>query len=83
MTNNNKTVMLSTIDNPFNYFTDFDNWQQFDLEKGYHTLELLARFLKTSDECSEAEQNEDIEDAINRIMNVDVLGIYCKVYDNT
>ena len=29
--------MLTTIDNPFNPFTNFDDWYAFDTSKGYNT----------------------------------------------
>ena len=30
-----RQTMITTKDNPFNYFTDFDNWYAFDEQKGY------------------------------------------------
>lgn len=30
-------VMLTTEDNPFDPFTQYDEWYAFDYEKGYHT----------------------------------------------
>ena len=41
-----RQVMLTTIDNPFNPFVDFDNWFLFDIEKDYYTLSKLARLSK-------------------------------------
>ena len=31
----NDQVTVTTIDNPFNPFTDFKEWFRFDTEKGY------------------------------------------------
>ena len=50
---NNKEFMLSTIDNPFNPFTDYDSWYSYDLEKGYDSCGLLARIAKISDELTD------------------------------
>ena len=40
-------VMLSTIDNPFNPFDDFDSWFHYDIEKGYNSCSYLARIART------------------------------------
>lgn len=71
--------MLSTTDNPYNPFTDYRNWYAFDSQHGYHTPEYLARIAKVSDDLSDADQSQAIEDAINEIVDFNVLGIYTKV----
>lgn len=77
-----KSVMLSTIDNPFDPFVDFDNWYKFDEEKGYHTCSYLARIANLSDDCSEMENEESLEEAIDEAVSLNVLGIYKKVVSN-
>ena len=72
-------VMLTTIDNPYNPFTEWNEWLQFDLAMGYDTSGYLARVTITSDELSEADQDWAIEDAIDEIVRENVLGIYKKV----
>jgi hypothetical protein len=74
-----KAIMLTTIDNPFDPFTQFDEWKAFDEQKGYFTCAYLARIVKTSDELSEADEDLAIEQAINEIVRLNVLGIYRKV----
>jgi hypothetical protein len=71
--------MLTTVDNPFNPFTHFDEWNTFDQAAGYFTLSFLARIVRTSHELSEADQSKAIEDAIDEIVKENVLGIYRKV----
>lgn len=72
-------TMLTTADNPFDPFTQFDEWQMFDEAKGYNTCAYLARIAKTSDELSETDQNLAIQSAIDEIVRINVLGIYKKV----
>lgn len=74
--------MLTTIDNPYNPFTQFDEWFAYDESKGYHTCSYLARIAKSSDELSEADESLAIESAIDEIVNLNVLGIYKKVTEN-
>jgi len=74
-----KDVMLTTIDNPFDPFTQFDEWKAFDEEKGYFSCAYLARIVKTSDELSEEDEALAIEQAIDEIVRLNVLGIYRKV----
>ena len=35
-------AMLTTYDNPYNPYKDYDAWWQWDKENGYNTPELLA-----------------------------------------
>jgi hypothetical protein len=74
-----KLVMLTTIDNPFSPITEFERWQQYDESKGYFTCSYLARIAKTSIELSEVDEALAIEQAINEIVDLNLLGIYKKV----
>ena len=60
--------MLTTFDNPFDPFTQFDLWFQFDEEKGYHSCSYLGRIAKTSDSLSDSENDKEIERAIDEII---------------
>lgn len=74
-----KDFMLSTIDNPYNPFLQFNEWYAFDLQMGYNSCGLLARIAITSDELSEIDQSEALELAIDDIVRINPLGIYRKV----
>lgn len=75
--------MLSTIDNPFNPFIDFDAWNQWDKVAGYETLSYLARIVITSPDLSEIEQEEALDNAIDEIMNENITGMYITVTPTT
>lgn len=74
--------MLTTVDNPYNPFTDFEKWYEFDESKGYHSCSYLARIIFTSEELSEKDQDLANEAAIDEICKINVLGIYRKVYQD-
>jgi len=74
--------MLSTIDNPFNPFTEWDQWRRFDEDKGYRTTEYLARIAITSDDLSDEDYEQAILYAIDEIIELNILGIYKRVYSN-
>lgn len=76
---NKKELMLSTFDNPFNPFTQFDEWYAFDSHKGYYCLERVARVLRTSDELSEADQVVAYNTAVMETVRVNETGMYKKV----
>ena len=73
---------LTTIDNPYNPFTQFDSWFLFDVEKGYDSCSRLGRFARTSVQFSEKENNEEVERAIDEIIKYDFMNIYKKVKRN-
>lgn len=71
--------MLTTIDNPYNPFTQPDEWYAMDRYLGHYTPEYLARIAVVTDGLSPADQDIAIEDAINEIVAYNVNGLYCKV----
>ena len=71
--------MLTTIDNPYDYFTQFDDWFSFDIEKGYNSCSRLARIARISDQMTDEETNLEIERAIDEIIKYDFMNIYKKV----
>jgi hypothetical protein len=79
MADNTIDYMLTTVDNPFDPFTQFESWYAWDFQQGYHTNSFLARIAKTSNDLSEADQKAAIEEAIDEIVKENVLGLYRKV----
>ena len=74
-----KQVMLTTIDNPFDPFEQFDSWFLFDVEKGYNSCDYLGRIAKTSEQLSDEENNEEIERAIDEIIKYDFTNTFKKI----
>lgn len=75
--------MLTTTDNPFDPFTQYDEWYSFDSRHGYHTPELLARVAIVSDEVSDVDESLEIEEAIDEIVEAIDTGLYKKVSKET
>lgn len=71
--------MLTTVDNPFDPFTEWDEWYAFDTRHGYHTAGLLARIVITSDDLSDADQTLAIQLGIEEIVRENVSGMHKKV----
>ncbi|ADD81105.1 gp107 [Rhodococcus phage ReqiPoco6] len=71
--------MLSTSDNPFNPYTQWEQWYAFDAAAGYHTPAYLARIVVTSHELSEADQLLAIKEGIDEILAMNLTGNYIKV----
>ena len=71
--------MLTTNDNPFDPFDDFDSWYQFDVDKGYNYCAYLARIARTSDQLSDYENDKEVERAIDEIISYDFMNIYKKI----
>ena len=81
-----KMVRVTTTDNPFNPFTEWDEWYFYDLSKGYSTCERLDRLSNTSSQLSDELNNEELEQAIDQLVEVGAVGKdgtivdYVKVY---
>lgn len=75
---NDAKFALTTIDNPYDPFTQYTDWLMYDNNKGYCSNGYLARVANTSNQFSEEENNEEVERAIDEILAHDILGIYRK-----
>lgn len=71
--------MITTSDNPYNPFTEFDEWYRYDTRMGYHTSSLLARIIVTSDELPESDQDAAYSDAVEEMLRENVTGLFVKV----
>lgn len=78
----NGEYRLTTVDNPFNPFTEFDKWFLFDSEKGYGTCGLLARVSKLSPDMTDEEETAENNRAIDEIVMNDFQNLYRKVKKN-
>ena len=70
---------LTTFDNPFDPFTQFNEWFMFDTEKGYNSCAYLGRIARTSEQFTEEENDQEVERAIDEIIRYDARNIYRKV----
>lgn len=72
-------VWITTVDNPFNPFTHWDDWFAYDIQAGHNTCAYVARVVDTSIELPDAQRSEDIDRAINEILHYNLNGLYLKV----
>lgn len=68
--------MLTTVDNPYDPFTQFDDWYAFDVNHGYNSCALLDRVVVTSEELSDVDQSLALRQAIDEIVHENVLGLH-------
>ena len=73
---------LTTVDNPFSPFTQFDEWFQYDLAAGYDTLGMLARVAMVSDEMSDKDRDLVIDAAIDEIAEENITGLH-RIVENS
>lgn len=81
--------MLTLIDNPYDYFTQFDEWFMYDNEQqskldlpnnccGYLDR-IVAQLGGITDDMTENEENQLIDKAIDEIIAINPFHIYKKV----
>lgn len=74
---------LTTTDNKFNPFTEFDDWQDFDHQHGYNSAEEVARaeqlLYPSSDDWPYNDQLLAYEDAVDFCVRMNLTGNRIKV----
>jgi hypothetical protein len=76
---NSEEYRLTTIDNPYDPFTQFDQWFLFDVERGYNSCAYLGRIARTSEALSDEENVQLVNEAIDEILKYNLTGNYIKV----
>ena len=77
-------VMLSTIDNPYNPFDNFDEWYSFDelrarQENRPTCCGYLARVSMVAEDLSDNEYNQVMNDVIDEIVELNLSGKFIKL----
>ena len=70
---------LTTFDNPYSPYEQFDQWYRFDTDHGYNSSGLLMRLAETSSHFTDNENVYEIERAIDKIVAADPINIYKKL----
>ena len=70
--------MLTTYDNPYSPFDQFNEWLLFDIQMGYNSCEKLGRIVKLEDDMSDVEKEKAMQDAIDEIIKYDDAGIFVR-----
>lgn len=63
-----RAVAITTTDNPYDPFDEFEEWYAYDERNGYHTCAYLDRSCYTSESLSDEENIKNIEDGIDSII---------------
>lgn len=71
--------MLTTTDNPFNPWIDFDTWYAEDIRLGHDTCGYLDRVMTGSSALTQGENDVSYNDACNDIIRLDPTGLYTKI----
>ncbi len=71
-----KAKWVTTLDNPYNFFTQFDEWFAFDTQMGYNTCSYVDRIAKTSNDMSDHDRKQAINDAVEEIARFNLTGNY-------
>lgn len=59
---------LTTEDNPYNPFTEWDQWYFYDLSKGYYTCERLARLVSNSKILPDSIDDGEMDEAADQLL---------------
>lgn len=70
---------LTTVDNPYDPYEQFEQWYRFDNDHGYNSSGLLMRLAETSSQFTDNENAYEIEKAIDKIIAADPCNIYKKI----
>lgn len=64
-----KDVAITTEDNPFDPFTEFDSWLSYDVQMGYSTCEKLAAIvINWPQALSDDENKYFVEEGIDELV---------------
>ena len=71
--------MLSTTDNPFNPWTHYDQWFDWDTSRGYNTASYLATIVQLINANGRVSDDDALALAIDDILEFNITGNYALV----
>lgn len=71
--------MLSTTDNPFNPWTHYDQWFDWDTSRGYNTASYLATIVQLINANGRVSDDDALALAIDDILEFNITGNYVLV----
>lgn len=72
-------VLISTIDNPFNPFLDFDNWYAEDIRLGHDTSGLMQRLFVDYPDMSDRDNAIEYARVVRELFQLDPGELYILV----
>ena len=72
-------TLITTVDNPFDPFEDFANWNRWDQDHGYNTWSYVLRLANLSDELTKRESDDEISAVCKEIAYYNWSGKHKKV----
>ena len=69
MTKVKNEMMITTVDNPFDPFTEFQDWYNYDCLKQYCTYNYLDRIVNITKEMSKKEVDEAYDLGMKQIVS--------------
>lgn len=75
--------ILTSRENPWDYFTQFDEWFRFERDYGYNSCGIVAAIAKTSPKLSDEINTMITNQAIDEFLANDILNVYKKVSRST
>lgn len=64
-----RRVWITTTDNPYDPFDNYDLWKRYDENSGYFSESYVARIARVSDDMTEQEFEDAVEEAIDEIVS--------------
>lgn len=71
-----KAYRLTTVDNPYSYFKEPDEWEGYEAFTGNRANKMIGRFAYTSDQLSVEENEAEMKRAIEEIIKHDPTNTY-------
>ncbi len=74
-----KYYMLTTYDNAFDPFNEFEQWYNFDCRKGYNTCEKVYTNGNFREDLTSIEEAKEQNKAIDEVLKNDFQNLYRRV----
>lgn len=81
-------TFVTTLDNPYDYFEQFDEWYAWDISHGYdtigrpyNTLNYVARIAGDGSGLTDEEYEMKINEAVDEILRLNLTGNYRRVIE--